>query len=56
VISKPKKGQQAFSRAARSRTPFYLPAKFTDVAGTPKAGHVDVSGNDPSWSASAGRS
>jgi D-alanyl-D-alanine carboxypeptidase len=31
-----------------------VPAEFTDVAGTPRAGHVDVSGNDPSWGGAAG--
>ncbi|WP_326951583.1 beta-lactamase family protein [Amycolatopsis sp. NBC_01307] len=31
-----------------------VPAEFTDVAGTHRAGHVDVSGNDPGWGASAG--
>ncbi|MFG1643079.1 serine hydrolase domain-containing protein [Amycolatopsis sp. NPDC049252] len=31
-----------------------VPAEFTGVAGTPKAGHVDVSGNDPGWGSSAG--
>lgn len=31
-----------------------VPAAFTDVAGRVRDGHVDVSGNDPSWGAAAG--
>ncbi|MEV5967089.1 serine hydrolase domain-containing protein [Kribbella sp. NPDC051952] len=31
-----------------------VPAEFRDFAGPHRHGHVDVSGNDPSWGASAG--
>ncbi|MCU1681055.1 MAG: alkaline D-peptidase [Amycolatopsis sp.] len=31
-----------------------VPAEFTDIAGPRRDGHVDVSGNDPSWGGAAG--